>query len=238
MTNSQFLFSQFLDHQVSDICHCLPPERTWHKVNDLKVGLKWRLGEGEVRYELRLEPCWTMLIISSFSAMWARWASLDMDSTWVQARMSDYSLNWTKGLSATQCCMMLSVQLAHPKVTQPNLGPFWFQVCYWSLILHPAWMPDGPAKKPDPVPGKYWWSNIHISVIWFILAFLNLYKWNKKNSGWRQSSLDENLHFEDKLKILIQSKTFCCQSLITTHFFLEVIFILCLNMTEIWNNLI
>ena len=43
------------------ICLCLPPDRTWHKVNDMKVGSKSGLGEGKVGFEPRLEPCWTLL---------------------------------------------------------------------------------------------------------------------------------------------------------------------------------
>ena len=48
------------------ICLCLPPDRTWHK-GRIIVGLS----EGEVGREPRLEPCWFMLDINSFSAMWA-----------------------------------------------------------------------------------------------------------------------------------------------------------------------
>ena len=34
--------------KLYDICRCLPPNRTWHKVNDSKVGLKLGLEEGKV----------------------------------------------------------------------------------------------------------------------------------------------------------------------------------------------
>ena len=40
------------------ICLCLPPEGTWHKINDPRVVLKWGLGEGKVGHEPRVEPCW------------------------------------------------------------------------------------------------------------------------------------------------------------------------------------
>ena len=40
---------------------CLPPDRTWHKVNDPKVGYSWGLGEGKIGHEPRLESCWTMM---------------------------------------------------------------------------------------------------------------------------------------------------------------------------------
>ena len=61
-----------------DICHCLAADRTWHRVNDPTVGLEWGLklgGTGRERVKAR-----ALLVISSFSSMWARWALLDMDS--------------------------------------------------------------------------------------------------------------------------------------------------------------
>ena len=61
------------------ICLYLPSDRTWHKVNDLKVDYSGDLGEGKVGHEPRLKPCWTMLIIGPLSAMWAWWAKLDSD---------------------------------------------------------------------------------------------------------------------------------------------------------------
>ena len=42
------------------ICHCLPPDRTWRKVNDPKVDYSGGLGERKVGHEPRLEPCLTM----------------------------------------------------------------------------------------------------------------------------------------------------------------------------------
>ena len=62
-----------------DICLCLPPDKTWHRVYDPKVGYCEDLGEGKVGYEPRLEPCWTMPVIGP-----------------------DYSLNWTAMFSAIQ----------------------------------------------------------------------------------------------------------------------------------------
>ena len=38
----------------SDICHCLPPDRTWYKVNDLKFDYSRGLEEGKVKHEPRL----------------------------------------------------------------------------------------------------------------------------------------------------------------------------------------
>ena len=66
--------------KISDICLCLPPDRTWHKVNDPKVDYSGDLGEVMVGHEPRLEPCWTMLVIGPLCAMWAWWAYLVKDS--------------------------------------------------------------------------------------------------------------------------------------------------------------
>ena len=126
------------------ICLCLPPDMTWHKVNDSKVGLKWGLEEGKVGHEPRFDPCLATLVICSLSAMWAWWAQI-----WVQALMPDYSLNWTAKSSAIQGGKKLSMlQLAHPKVAQPKLGAFRPQVCLcWTALtsvkanskLMPSW---------------------------------------------------------------------------------------------------
>ena len=35
---------------LADICHCLPPDRTWHKVNDLKVDYSGDLWEALLNY--------------------------------------------------------------------------------------------------------------------------------------------------------------------------------------------
>ena len=62
-----------------DIWHCLPTDRTWHKLNDPKVDYSGNLGEEKVEHEPKLEPCLTMLVISPLSAMWTWWAYLDID---------------------------------------------------------------------------------------------------------------------------------------------------------------
>ena len=59
-----------------DIYGCLPPDRTWHKVNELKADYSRDLGEMKVWHESRLEPCWSVLLIDPLNAMWARWAKL------------------------------------------------------------------------------------------------------------------------------------------------------------------
>ena len=54
---------------------CLPPDRTWHKVNDPKVDYSGDLGEGKVGYE----PSWTMLDYV-LGLMWACSRSLALPS--------------------------------------------------------------------------------------------------------------------------------------------------------------
>ena len=54
------------------ICLCLPTNRTWLKFNDPKVNYSGDLGVGKVCHNLRLEPCWSMLVIGTLSAMWVR----------------------------------------------------------------------------------------------------------------------------------------------------------------------
>ena len=55
----------------SYICLCLPLDRTWHKINDPKVGLKWGFWEGEGWAWAKAR---TLLVINPPSAMWAWWA--------------------------------------------------------------------------------------------------------------------------------------------------------------------
>ena len=45
----------------ANICHCLPPDRAWHKVNDLKVDYSGGLGKEKVGQEPKLKPCWIMM---------------------------------------------------------------------------------------------------------------------------------------------------------------------------------
>ena len=58
--------------RFSNICLCLPPDRTWHKVMTRRSIIEG-LGEGKVGHEPRLEPCWSLLVIGLLSAMWACW---------------------------------------------------------------------------------------------------------------------------------------------------------------------
>ena len=44
---------------IEYICHCLPPDKTWHKVNDLRVDYSWGLGEGKVGHKPQVCLCWS-----------------------------------------------------------------------------------------------------------------------------------------------------------------------------------
>ena len=59
--------------QLADICICLPPDRTWHKVNDTKVDYSENLGEGKIGHEPRFQLCCTMLVIDPLGAMSVWW---------------------------------------------------------------------------------------------------------------------------------------------------------------------
>ena len=51
------------------ICHCLPPDRTRHKVNEPKADYRGDLGERKVGHKPRLEPCWSVQLIDPLGAM-------------------------------------------------------------------------------------------------------------------------------------------------------------------------
>ena len=129
-----------------DICRCLPPDRTWHKLKSPKADKSGDKGEGE-RAETR-----TLLICAAHRPTKCNVAlmrqAVSRIQIWIRARMTGYSLNQTTRSSAIHREQRL--QLAHPKVAQPKLGAFWPRICHCS-IPHPTRMPDGPAKRP----GKY-----------------------------------------------------------------------------------
>ena len=54
-----------------DICLCLSPDRTWHKVNDLKIDYSGDLGEGKVGHKPRLGICWSSAHLMQCGAWWA-----------------------------------------------------------------------------------------------------------------------------------------------------------------------
>ena len=53
----------------ANICLCLLPDMTWHKVNDPKVDYSEGLGVWKVGYEPRLETYWTILVIAPLCAL-------------------------------------------------------------------------------------------------------------------------------------------------------------------------
>ena len=67
--------------------------------NDLKVGLKWGLGEGKVRHKSRFKPCWSLTHLVQCGPDEPSWTWTQI---WVQAGMPDYSLNWTMKSSVIQ----------------------------------------------------------------------------------------------------------------------------------------
>ena len=74
------------------ICHCLPPDRTWHKVNKQKADYRGDLGEGRARVEAR-----TLLV---YAAHWPiKWnmglmsQAVSQTKICAWARMPGYSLN-------------------------------------------------------------------------------------------------------------------------------------------------
>ena len=77
--------------QFTDICLCLPPDRTWHNI-DYSGGL----GRGKLGMSRGSSPAWLY------------WLSTHLvrcgpdEPSWVQARMPDYSLNWTMGSRVIQ----------------------------------------------------------------------------------------------------------------------------------------
>ena len=72
------------------IYQCLPPDKVWLKVKGPKADWSGDKAEGEVENELRLEPCWSMLLIGSLSAMSQVISQTQM---WVRAHMPGYGLN-------------------------------------------------------------------------------------------------------------------------------------------------
>ena len=109
--STQFSSIWSIDRTLSGfICLCLPPGRTWHMVNDPKVGLNLGLGEGTVGTSRGSNPaglCWSSAHLVQCepdepSCTWTQ--------TWVQARMPDYSLNWTTRVQCYTCWSMAVVR--------------------------------------------------------------------------------------------------------------------------------
>ena len=110
-----------------DICRSLPLSRTWHKVNDYSADL----GEGKVGHEPRLEPCWSMLVIDTPSAMWSWWALLYLDPNLgpgtyacLKLKLDSKVQGYTRGTKVSM------FQLAHPKV---NVKMLYY---YYDAVQH------------------------------------------------------------------------------------------------------
>ena len=85
------------------------------------------LGKREVEHESLLVFCWTMLVIDSLCAMWARWPCWhdSLSAMWVQHVC--LLMAWTKPESLVQCCAVNDYSSTQ-KVVRSK--------------------PGGPAKKP------------------------------------------------------------------------------------------
>ena len=80
---------------MTDSCHCLPPDRTWQKVNDPKVDYSGGLGEGKFGHEPRLKPYWTMMQL----------AHLKVAQSKLGALRSQVCLYWTIGTDSVCVCV-------------------------------------------------------------------------------------------------------------------------------------
>ena len=132
--------------KMHDICHCLPPDRTWHKVNDPKVDYGGDLGRGMWGTSRGSSPAglyWSSALLVLCGPDEPRWSWTQI---WVQACMSAYSLNWTARSSAIKVGKKVSMlQFAHPKVAQPKLVAFRPQVCHGGLtVRHKCQTADYP----------------------------------------------------------------------------------------------
>ena len=88
----------------ADICHCLPPDRTRHKVNVSKVDYSGDLGKGGGASGMRQtwNPaglCWSSTHLVQWGPDERSWYWIQI---WVQARMPSYSLNCTATSSGIQ----------------------------------------------------------------------------------------------------------------------------------------
>ena len=88
--------------QGSYICLYLPPDRTWHKVNDPKVDYSGDLGEGMSGMSQGSSPAWLCCSSAHLVQCKPDEPSWTWTQIWIQARLPDYSLNWTARSSAIQ----------------------------------------------------------------------------------------------------------------------------------------
>ena len=80
------------------------------------------------------------MVIGSLGAMWACESSLTKSQTWVQARLPDYSFNWTMESIAIQRCQQCNWSRGGGGVRP--------RVCLRWTTSRPTKKPDSPAKKP------------------------------------------------------------------------------------------
>ena len=122
---------------------CLPPDRSWHKVNDYS-------GEGKVGHEPRLELCWSMLLIDSLSAMWVKWAkqfSEPKSGSGHGCRV----IAWTRqqGLVLYIGDKDVNIAARPPEGDPAEPGRLSASNLPLISIPHLGLMPDGPAKAGE-----------------------------------------------------------------------------------------
>ena len=123
------------------------------------------------------------------SAHWVQWNPDEPCGTWtqtcVQARISDYSLNWIKRSNAIQC-------IAHLKVAQPNPGVIRPRICPSPWVAVPS---RGPvAKSLFVVRSTDWKSVTQCLCFWWVRAPGRIPEW--LGLRWH-SSKKGRLRFED-----------------------------------------
>ena len=124
---------------MTDICLCLPPDKTWHKVNDLKIDYSEDLGRGRLGTSRSLSPAW----LCWSSAHFLQYGPDEPCWTWtqiyVQTCMPDYRLNRTRSSALQRCQWCSSPTRRWPS---RSWGPFGlkYAIEHWQ-------MPDSPLKS-------------------------------------------------------------------------------------------
>ena len=101
------------------VCHCFTPDRTWHQVNDRKVDYSRGLGGGWSGTSWGSNPDGLYWSLTRLVQWWPDELNWPWIQIWVQARMPDYSLNWTSRFSAIQRGQRVSYCLS-PTRRWPN----------------------------------------------------------------------------------------------------------------------
>ena len=106
------------------------------------------VGEGKVGHEPRLEPCWAWGSLAYFVQCGPE-PSWSWNQIWVLERMPKYNWKWTARSRVIQWGQkVLVLQLAHPKVAQPNSGVIRPQVCHGALTIRHGC--QTVSKLPSP----------------------------------------------------------------------------------------